>query len=819
MRMMDSKHLSSPRPFRSLIIFFRRLILLFFSVLPFVFLLSTTIPLPRSKLSPAPVVSFEIRDRNGMLLRELLSDEGGRCRWISLEEVSPHLIRATIAAEDNAFLFHRGLNALAVGRAVIQNLFRGRIVSGGSTISQQLARNLQPGRRTLLSKLREAWLALRLERTLTKEEILVEYLNRIYYGNQAYGAEAASRLYFGKPCSELSLNEAAFLAGLPRSPSLLNPYKPGQGRKDALERQQVILSRLRKLGFYAPEEIDRALREELLLVPAGVSFRAPHFCDWLLSWIPSAKRRELNLVQTTLDYNLQRKIEAMLSRYLGSLSSRGITNGAVVVLDNATSEIVSLVGSKDFFDETRSGQVNGALSRRQPGSTLKPFTYALALEKGLTAASIVDDARLAFPTESGAYVPLNYDRKYHGPMSLRTALACSYNVPAVSLLERLGSDLLYRRLKMLGFKSLDENPGYYGVGLTLGNGDVTLLELVRAYAALARGGIFMPEKILLRVETKTKMDQSRASDRVPNQGRCGPRRSVEARSDALKGLIESFGKRVFSPQVAYVISDILSDKDARIPSFGLMTPLSFPFPVASKTGTSKGFRDNWTVGFTPRYTVGVWMGNFDGKPMENVSGITGCGPLFHDIMLLLYQKREWEAFEEPPGIVRIAVCPESGELPSESCPTAIREIFIEGTEPRSACSLHSRMNVKGFHPAVKVEHLFSPLTSENLSSPPEKQQDSAASIRIIFPRDGDVFKLDPILRQECQQIKLRASVLFGGRLPEVVEWYVNERKIGRAPSSLSLFWNLKPGSYTIKAKLITGAKTKESLPVRIHVLT
>ncbi|MGQ9671703.1 MAG: penicillin-binding protein 1C [Candidatus Aminicenantales bacterium] len=831
--------------FRLFAHYFFRLVLLFGLFLPIAFLLSILIPVPQSKLSPGPVVSLEIRDRNGKLLREVLSDERGRSHWVSLNEISPHLIGATIAAEDRAFPFHSGIDLVAIGRALAKNLSRRRVVSGASTISQQLARNIWPAPRTMVSKIREAWLALRLEHTLAKEEILVQYLNRIFYGNQTYGAEAASRLYFGKPCAELSLAEAAFLAALPRSPSLLNPYRSARARKIARERQQDILKRMVKLGFCSAEAAALALGEEISIVPVEIAFRAPHFCDWVLHSIPPEKRRELNVIQTTLDYELQVKMEAMLRRYLDSLSDRGITNGAVVVLDNVTGDVLSLVGSRDFFDEAKDGQVNGALARRQPGSTLKPFTYALALEKGLTAASMVDDTLQAFPTETGAYMPLNFDRRYHGPMRLREALACSYNVPAVSLLEKIGPDLLYRRLKSLGFESLDQSPAYYGIGLTLGNGEVTLVELVRAYATLARQGVHRTERTILRLGAKTGQSE------LQNEG----------------------AKRIFSPQVAFILTDILADRDARVPSFSYLSPLSLPFPVAAKTGTSKDFRDNWTVGYTPLYTVGIWVGNFDGKPMHNVSGITGCGPLFRDIMLFLH-RNGWSRFVEPEGIVRRAVCPDSGELPTPFCPGAVEELFIAGTEPQALCS-HHKPKLLSPRPSLSISSSLPPSLSSYLSShsnaragsspPPSLSSPSSSSssssssrsspssrsshssatgaaeawaadldnfcrergatgsepaLTIVFPRDGDVFKIDPVLRVEHQRIKLRASVSTSWSSGNcVIEWSVNDQKVGQCSYPFAFFWKLKPGSYIIRAKLISGTRIEESRPVRIHILT
>jgi penicillin-binding protein 1C len=735
------------------------------------FVISVFWPFPQSELDPSPVISLRLEDRNGLLLREVLSDEGGRCRWVRLNEVSRDVLDATIASEDRHFFSHGGVNALSMIRALWQNIRRGEIVSGASTITQQLVRNVHPARRTLLAKLREIWLALRLERTLSKEEILVQYLNRISYGNQAFGIEAASRLYFDKSAAQLSLAEAAFLAAIPRSPTYLNPYRASAAVKKA---QEVILRRMLDLNFITQTEWERSCCEDIHLVPEKMKFRAPHFCDFVLSQIPSEERRELSAVRTTLDYALQEKIEVLLENYLSSVENRGISNGALVVIHNATGEILSLVGSKDFFDEARSGQVNGALALRQPGSALKPFTYALALENEMTAASLVDDAPAQFATGTGNYMPQNYDRKYHGLMSLRAALACSYNIPAVALLQAIGPDLLYRRLKSLGFESLNKDPGFYGVGLTLGNGEVTLLELAVAYSALARQGIFLKEQSILRKLSKNGQDGAQPSP--------------------------PHGEPVFAPEIAYIITDILADRDARVPSFGYRTPLSFPFPVAAKTGTSKDFRDNWTIGYSPKYTVGVWVGNFDGEPMHNVSGITGCGPLFRDVMLLLHQKDGWGGFDEPRGIVRMAVCPLSGERPTPACPGSVEEVFVRGTEPRLSCSRHRNKDT------VLA-------ASKDRASRPAPQL-----LEVFFPRSGDIFKLDPVLRKEHQRIKLRLLPSFGSKV-EKVEWWINGEKVGEAGYPYSIFWNLKPGSYTIRATAVMDLRQKaESGPVRIVVL-
>ena len=732
---------------------------------------SLYVPFPQKKLSPAPVVSLRLTDRNGILLREVLSDEGGRCRWVGLEEVSPFLVKATLAAEDRNFFLHKGIHLPSIARAFLQNLRRGRVVSGASTITQQVVRNIYRGPRSLSAKVKEAWLALRLEHTISKNEILVQYLNRISYGNQAYGVEAASRLYFDKPASALGAAESAFLAALPRSPSSGNPYRNDRA---ARERRLDILKKMADFGLISAEERETAEAIPLKIYPARERFRAPHFCDGILARLSPEERTGMSEIRSTLDYPLQEKLETLLASHLDSLEKKGVGNGAAVVWDNRNGEILAMAGSRDFFDDARDGQVNAVLALRQPGSTLKPFTYALALEKGMTAATVFEDAPSQFPTRDGYYAPQNYDRRFHGPTRLRSALACSYNVPAVSALEVIGPDILYKRLKSAGFESLGQPPSFYGMGLTLGNGEVSLLELVRAYAALACGGVLTRERVVIEFTDRNNDKSTPAAPSAP--------------------------ERIFSAQVAFIITHILADADARVPSFGYRSPLTLPFPAAAKTGTSKDFRDNWTIGFTRRYTVGVWVGNFDGRPMHNVSGITGCGPLYRDIMLLLHGRAGAEPFEEPAGITRKNICPESGDLAVALCPGRMEEVFISGTEPRSFCRVRHRQ-------AEKHE------ISDVLAGKP----DSRTSLEISFPKEGDIFKMDPVLRPEYQRIRLKA-LATGLAGVDHVEWWVNGRLAGISVSPFDLSWKLSPGSYTIKAVAVTPGGKTESRAVKVIVL-
>ncbi|UCE40293.1 MAG: penicillin-binding protein 1C [Candidatus Aminicenantes bacterium] len=742
----------------------KKIVLMTILFVPILFSASLYLPFPKGKLKPAPVVSLSLVDRKNTVLREILSEEGGHCHWVTLEEVSTDLLKATLVAEDRYFYLHPGINPFAIIRALFQNIRRGQVVSGASTISQQVVRNIYRKRRNLFAKMHEIWLAIRMERTISKDNIFTQYLNRIYYGNQAYGIGAASRLYFDKSPADLSLAEGAFLAGLPRSPSTHNPYSHfAQAKK----RQEQILYQMFIRGYIPSAKWERAKAESLRLIPAKQNFRAPHFCDFILQKIPMSQKRMLSRIQTSCDYALQEKVEKLVGDHIQSLENKSITNAAVIIMDNATGEILSMVGSKDFFNNRHDGQVNGAVSLRQPGSTLKPFTYGLALERGMTAAELLEDKDYYFLTPDGSYSPRNYDNKFHGKVRLRQALACSYNVPAVTLLDKLGTDLLFQRLKMMDFESLDKSPSHYGVGLTLGNGEVTLLELTRAYSALAREGIYVEDRSILK---------------------CFDTQEREIIWDR-----QEISRRIFSPQIAYLLTDILADKDARVPAFGYLSPLNLPFECAVKTGTSADFRDNWTVGYTPKYTVGVWVGNFDATPMFNISGVTGCGPLFKDIMLLLESKNVEVNFSRAEDVIKVKICPLSGNLATEHCPGIMEDIFIEGSEPQEFCSLHTE-------------------TESPVSIPFNREEE----FEIAFPLDNDVFKMDPILRRSFQRIKLKTNIPDETSI-DSVEWWVGNQKIGDVPSPFSLYWNMKPGLHRIRAVAFKGKNRLKSSSVTIKV--
>ncbi|HEY9165658.1 MAG TPA: penicillin-binding protein 1C [Candidatus Kryptonia bacterium] len=791
------------------------------------FIFSFFVPIPEEDLSPLPVISMRITDRNDRTLREVLSDQGGRAYWLRPDEIPKHLIDATIAAEDRYFYSHPGINPFSIARAFVQDIRSRRFVAGGSTITQQVVRNIYHEPRTIFGKMIEGWRAIRLEKTISKKDIIVEYLNRVPYGNGTYGIEAASRLYFGMPAAHLSLAQSAFLAGLPNSPSMSNPYK---GIDKAKRRQLIILKRMLSENYITKEECGRAADERIILQDPDRQLRAPHFTEMVLNSIPADERSRISSIRTTLDYEIQNTVEILLKGHIASLRKSHVTNGSVVVIDNLTGEVIALAGSVDYFDSLHDGQFNGALAKRQPGSALKPFVYGLALEAGMTAAEVLPDIPFAAPTQNGTFVPQNYDRRFHGPVRLRTALGCSYNVPAVRVADKLGLDAVLAKFHDAGLASLDRPASYYGLGLALGDGEVTLLELTRAYSMLARSGNYIPDKIILAIRNINGVEKPFTS----------PDSSVPA----------GVARSVFSPQVAYIITSILSDEDARAPAFGIDSPVSLPFPCAVKTGTSKDYKDNWTVGFTPRWTVGVWAGNFDAKPMRTISGITGAGMLFRDVMLYLEQSGNWSGFRVPEGIVHVKVCALSGKLPGNACTGTMDEVFIRGTEPTETCDMHlkilvdartgepARGPIRGRSLLTETIEVLPPSYDSWLeqreegrrnrlpvpgprarlgtpvSSTGDLQRPAAVEFGISAPENGAVFKIDPSLRREFQMLDV---AVVAGPAYHDVKLLVDGKLYAELSDTKIARWALLPGGHAFSIIAERKNKTVRSSTVRITV--
>lgn len=662
-------------------------------------------PLPPA-LMAEPQTSTQYLDRDGKPLRMTLGAEDAYRRSLSIVDCPDVFVQATLAAEDKRFWEHAGVDWLATSRAFKDMLRAGRVVSGASTITQQLIKNAQPRPRNVSAKFKEALQAMKLETRWNKRRILEAYLARIDYGNGCRGAHVAAAFYFDKRLHDLSPAEAALLAALPNAPARLNPRKHLQR---AQQRQRLILARMHANGDLREDALCRALAEPVRLNRVGRAFRAPHFVDIVGQQRPQAT----GTVNTTVRLELNQFAQETLRAQLARLKDRQVSNGAVVVLDVASGDVLALVGSQDYF-EVDTGQVNGAWARRSAGSTFKPFTYLMALENGVTAASILPDVPCEMPTATGVFRPHNYNHRCHGPVSLRAALANSLNIPAVHALEAAGGvAALQDRLRRCGLSTLEESASHYGLGLTLGNAETRLLELANAYACLARLGVWRPYRLL-------------ASDAAP-------------------------AVQLFESRAAWLVADILSDGDARAQSFGVDSALAFDFPVACKTGTSTDFRDNWAFAYTPEFVVGVWVGNFDGTPMRDVSGVTGAAPVMHALMERLHRLHGTSWYTQPAGVVTANVNPLTGKRDD----AGRAEWFLANAQPPAAAPDDHDAQGRLRLDLAYAQWLAS---SDNwLGDRAVLREEQDDRPRLVTPLPGMVFYIDPDLPADSQEIPLRLS--------------------------------------------------------------
>ena len=631
-----------------------------------------------------------ILDRNGDVLYEILDPQAGRRTYVPLDQISPELVAATIATEDKDYYSHGGFDPFAIVRAFWQNLRSGETVSGASTITQQLARALlltpaERSQQTYMRKVREAILATEIERRYGKDEILELYLNEIYYGNLAYGAEAAAETYFNKSASQLTLAESAFLAGLPQAPSVYDVYSDRaatMARFQSVVTAMVSLSSERQCIYVsnAPQKVcvDSAAAAEAIQTiqdqtfnPPASDMLYPHWVEYIRSLLearfdPQTIYRSGFSVYTTLDPDLQDAAQQIVAAQVSALANKHVTDGALVAIKPSTGEILAMVGSPDFNNAANAGQINMAVSpTRQPGSSIKPFTYLAAFEKGWTPATLIWDVPTEFPPSglpndpNPKYVPTNFDLKFHGPLTVRTALANSYNVPAVKTLQFVGvygDGGLIAMAKRLGITSLTRND--YGLSLTLGGGEVSLLEMTGGYAVIANNGIKIPPVAITKI--------------------------VDFKGNVVYQYQPPAGQQVLRPEHTFLMSSILSDNQARVPTYGTNSVLNLPFQAAVKTGTSNDSRDNWTLGYTPDLAVGVWVGNADYTPMINTTGVSGAGPIWAQFMKYAIQHLTGgnpTPFNMPGGIVQRTICTVSGTQPSQWCPSQRQEYFASDQLP------------------------------------------------------------------------------------------------------------------------------------------
>jgi 1A family penicillin-binding protein len=627
-----------------------------------------------------------ILDRNGQPLYEILDPNAGRRTYIPLKDISPNLVAATIATEDKNFYSHPGFDMLGIIRALWQNYQSGGTVSGASTITQQLARALllspeERSDRTYTRKTREIILAAEITRRYSKDEILELYLNEIYYGNLAYGVEAAAETYFGKSAKDLTVGEAAFLAGLPQSPSIYDIYT---NPTDTLNRQQQVLVLMFDVSTeqnciavsnsLTPVCIDPQTAVDGADAMKTYPYRTPSFDAKYPHWVNFVREqlesqydaqtiyRSGFVVYTTLDPVLQDKAQQLITDQLATMTeANNAHNGALVAIRPSTGEILAMVGSPDFNNASIAGQINMANSpTRQPGSSIKPFTYVAAFEKGWTPSTLIWDVPTQFPDGANPpYEPRNYDGRFHGAMTVRVALSNSFNIPAVKALEFVGiyddpntpqKEGMIAMAQRLGITTLTRND--YGLSLTLGGGEVSLLDMTSAYSVFANSGVKVPPVAILKI--------------------------TDYQGNVIYEYKPQPGEQVIRPEHAYLISSILSDGDTRALMFGRHSVLNLSFQAAAKTGTTNDIRDNWTMGYTPDLVSGVWIGNADYTPMVASSGITGAAPLwaqFMEFAVPYVTNGAPTPFNRPGGIVDKVVCRLSGTEPSNACDDEYSDVF------------------------------------------------------------------------------------------------------------------------------------------------
>lgn len=670
----------------------RTLLVVALLAIGFIAFLLKDIPNPKKLTkTPAPV-STQILDRNGKLLYEIYTDQNRTP--IKLDSLPDHVKNSTISIEDKNFYSHHGLDFFGIARAFFKTV-TGQRLEGGSTITQQLVKIglLQDPSRTVTRKFREAILAIVTEIVYTKDEILELYLNHAPYGGTTYGIQSASLTYFNKNAKDLTLPEAALLAGLPQAPTRLSPF--GAHPELASKRQAQVLNRMTEDGHITKEQVEEALKQELQFSSPTTSIKAPHFVFLVKEQLVEKYGEDkVNLgglrVTTTLDLDLQEYAQSSLSAEIKKLERLRVGNGATLITSPPTGEVLTMVGSKDYFNKDSDGQVNLTTALRQPGSSIKPINYAVGLLKGWTASTMFLDLPTCYSVSGQqTYCPKNYDNQFHGPVQLRHALANSYNIPAVKMLSLNGIESMIATASALGIKGW-QDPSQYGLSLTLGGGEVTMLEMATAFGTFANSGVTVPLNLILKIEDHTgkileefkPQETKEISSTLPlnwNDFWQTPEQERQAQCSQ-----NNCPKTTLPEEVAFIISNILSDNGARTAAFGSNSQLVIPGKTVSvKTGTTNDLRDNWTIGYTPDVLVTTWVGNNDNTPMSYVvSGTTGASTIWNKIMRHLLANQKNHPPTQPTGVTQYQVCDLTGLLAQQENQCQSRsEFFIKNFIP------------------------------------------------------------------------------------------------------------------------------------------
>ncbi len=737
--------------------------------LVFGFVVWSVAPMLRSLPRSRP--STKILARDGSLLYELRKPDGGSAEPVPLARIPPSLREAVRVSEDARFFSHHGVDWIAIGREIQNRLFR-RASGGASTIEMQLVKNLyfRGTPRTLVQKLREMIAATAWSIAHTKDETLERYLNTVSFGTDTVGASAAARQLFHTDVSDLTIGESALLAALIPSPSR---YDPIRHRAVAFKRQARVLERM-----HAASDTS-----DVVLFAPRHPITAPHFVfrvlDELEEKLPDLRDGGY-LIRTTLDPRLQRIAEEVVTRRLLRLLDKKVSNAAVVAIDPVNGDTLAYIGSAEYFDAAIHGQVDMARALRQPGSTLKPFLYFIALERGATPATVLSDVPVRFETERGeSYYPHNYNNRLFGPVTIRDALGSSLNIPAVKMLQTIGAPVFFETLASFGL-TFPKTPSHYGLSIVLGGGEVTLFDLTHAYGILARFGENVP--------SRTVLDIRDASGHIIFREIVPPARPISSNTMKMR-------------QSAALIADILADPEARSRSFGETSLLDVGRRVAVKTGTTKDFRDNLAVGYTPDFALGVWVGNADNAPMFGVSGLTGAIPIWHDIMEKIVKSQKSITskviWPDTPGIVTRRICLPSGLLATERCPKQRIEKFIAGTEPTHIDDWY--IFCQGTTYLQPPAEYAAWIAAAGYEEPPAFCGGVSASTstpQILAPLDGEVFIRDAQVAPDMQRVAFIAS----GKTARV--WVLNGTRI-TARDSMHL-WNPEPGSYTLALEGAAG---------------
>ena len=762
--------------------------------------------------------SIRVEDRHGKLLYEAIDSAGGRNTPLPLSQIPNDFIQATILTEDKNFYSNPGVDIAGIIRALWIDLRGGEIIAGGSTITQQLTRNLlladEQTERTLRRKLRESWLAWRITQIYDKDEILALYINQSYYGGMAYGVEAAAQTYFGKSATTLTLAESALIAGLPQAPGTYNPFVNPDSAK---ERQEVVLGLMAKADAISDEQFELAIREPLGYAGTPYPVHAPHFVMMVLQEVDKLYspeqliEQEGIIVQTTLDLAWQSEAERIINVQLDRLNhpldgaeSHNAHNSALVALDPQTGEVLTLVGNADYFDAENAGAVNMAISPRQPGSAIKPFIYSAAISPDIGTisgiwhpATMIPDVRTVFITaENEPYAPENFSRDESGPVLLRQALGSSLNIPAVATLQAVGLDNALDFVTSLGIQLAGDRERY-GLSFALGGGEVRLIDLTSAFGVFANGGYGVTPSLIMEIRN--------------GQGKLlfAPEKPTST--------------QLLDERVAWLISDILSDNEARMPAFGENSVLRLDRTAAVKTGTTNSFHDNWTMGYTPDLVVGVWVGNSNNEPMKQISGVSGAGPIWHQFMRTALADSPDKGFVQPSGLTEVEICQLSGMLPSSHCPFKKLEWFIAGTQPTQPDQIYQQiwLDPNSGTPVSADTPFAEPIIVLDL--PPnfydwargrgvpllaDWQQAGVDwghenSLYILSPDPNDRFFISPNLPLSAQRIPIR--VAYAGNLSQLTIFLdgVSIATFTHAP--YETWWELEAGEHMVRIEGVDNA--------------